>query len=45
MTKRAFKSSVSKIAKRDLGCEVDVRPARAEDVLSIARLDEVETGQ
>ena len=36
---------MSKVAKRDLGCNVDIRPARADDVPSIIELDQIETGQ
>jgi ribosomal protein S18 acetylase RimI-like enzyme len=35
----------SNVAKRDLGCDVEIRPARAEDIPSIVALDEVETHQ
>jgi len=36
---------MNKVAKRDLGCDVDVRPVRADDVPSIIELDKIETGQ
>lgn len=35
----------SKVTKRDLGCDVEISPARVEDLPSIIRLDEMETGQ
>jgi ribosomal protein S18 acetylase RimI-like enzyme len=45
MARKALMNDGSKVAKRDLGCDVEIRRASAADVPSIVRLDEMATGQ
>ncbi len=45
MKNKTLMNNVSEAAKRDLGCAVEIRPVSAKDVPSIAKLDEMETGQ
>jgi ribosomal protein S18 acetylase RimI-like enzyme len=45
MAKKALMNDRSKIAKRDLARDIEIRPAGAKDIPSIAKLDEMETGQ
>lgn len=45
MGRKALMNDRSKIAKRNLARDVEIRPAGAKDIPSIAKLDEMETGQ
>ncbi len=45
MARKASTNHESSVAKRDLGGEVEIRPASEKDIPSVVKLDEIATGQ